>query len=502
MKKILTVILDGYGIREEEAGNAVKLADTPNFDRIWNTYPHTTLMASEQYVGLKPGQFGNSEIGHKTIGAGRLLKQKPELMEDFTQNLDDDEKFQQFIEYLNENQNSLHLIGMLSDKDVHSNCENLFRIIDNLKTKIKNKVYYHIITDGRDTEINVAGEYINKLEKKIKESSLGSIATICGRYYAMDRNQNWDRTKLYVDLLTKGIGISVIDVEKALQRNYHANIYDEHLKPMVVDKNGVIKNGDTIFWLNFREDRAVQLLNALTNPEFDKVIVKKLPDIKVFSVFPFDKPIKTYNFLDAPKVTNPLGIYLSELGLTQARVAETEKYAHVTYFFDGEYEGKIDKCDKFLIPSPQIATYDQMPQMSAIEVTKKTIVCLEKDYDFVLVNYANPDMVGHTGNLEATIEAINVVDICLGKLLEAAEENFYKVIVLSDHGNADMMIDDEGQLVTTHTTSKVPFIVCDKNIEIKDGGDLTNVAPSILDYMDIATPKEMQEQESIIIDGD
>lgn len=502
MKKILTIILDGYGMRDEVEGNAIKLAETPNFDRIWEEYPHTTLFASEEYVGLKEGQFGNSEIGHETIGAGRLLKQKPERTEDFTKDLENNEKFQEFIEFLNSNENNVHFIGMLSDKDVHSNCNNLYRIMEHLKNKISNSVYYHVITDGRDTETDVSLNYIRELENKIKEYNFGKIATVCGRYYAMDRNKNWDRTKVYTDLITKGIGISVLDIEKAINKNYEMNIYDEFLKSMILDKDGIIKNGDTIVWLNFREDRAVQLLNSLTNQEFDKYLTKKLPDSKVFSIFPFDKPIKTYNFLEANLVSNPLGIYLSELGLTQARIAETEKYAHVTYFFDGEYEGKIDKCDKFLIPSPDVPTYDKMPQMSAIEVTKKTISCLEKDYDFVLVNYANPDMVGHTGNLNATIAAITAVDICLGKLLEAAEENFYKVIVLADHGNADIMVDENGKPVTTHTTSKVPFIVCDKNIEVKDGGDLTNVAPSILDYMDIAVPKEMQELESIIIDGD
>lgn len=502
MKKILTIILDGYGLRDEENGNAIKLAETPNFDRIWNEYPHTTLFASEEYVGLKQGQFGNSEIGHETIGAGRLLKQKPTKTEEFTTDLENNAKFNEFIEYLNESNKDLHFIGMLSDKDVHSNCNNLYRMMDYLKNRITNQVYYHVITDGRDTETDVSLSYIKELQKKIKETKLGNIATICGRYYAMDRNKNWDRTKVYTDLITKGVGVSVLDIEKVVRKNYEMNITDEFLKPMIVDKNGIIKNGDTIVWLNFREDRSVQLLNSLTNPEFDNYLNKKIPDCKVFSVFPFDKPIRTYNFLDLEEVKNPLGIYLSMLGLTQARVAETEKYAHVTYFFDGEYEGKIDKCDKFLIPSPDVPTYDKMPQMSAIEVTKKTIACLEKDYDFVLVNYANPDMVGHTGNLNATVAAVTAVDICLGKLLEAAEENFYKVIVLADHGNADIMLDENGKPVTTHTTSKVPFIVCDKGIEVKEGGDLTNVAPSILDYMDIAVPKEMQEQESIIIDGD
>lgn len=502
MKKILTIILDGYGIREEENGNAIKMAETPNFDRIWETYPHTTLFASEEYVGLKKGQFGNSEIGHKTIGAGRLLKQKPERVDDFTKSLDENEKFQEFIEYLNSNNKSVHFIGMLSDKDVHSNHNNLLRIIEALKGKIKNDVYYHVITDGRDTEPDVALKYIHELQNTIKKTNIGSIATICGRFYAMDRDKNWERTKVYMDLITKGIGISVLDIDKGINKCYEANIDDEHIKPLIINKDGIIKNGDTIVWLNHRGDRSVQLLNALTNENFEEISIRKLPDSKIFSFFPFDKPIKTYNFLDGEMVKNPLGIYLSELGLTQARVAETEKYAHVTYFFDGEYEGKIDKCDKYLIPSPKVDSYDKIPEMSAIEVTKKTIACMEKDYDFILTNFANPDMVGHTGNLEATVGAITVVDICLGKLLEAAEENFYKVIVLADHGNADTMLDENGEIVKTHTTAKVPFVVCDKNIKVIDGGDLTNVAPSILDYMDIAVPKEMQDVMSIIEDGD
>ncbi|MBO5142654.1 MAG: 2,3-bisphosphoglycerate-independent phosphoglycerate mutase [Clostridia bacterium] len=502
MKKILTIILDGYGIREEENGNAIKMAETPNFDRIWETYPHTTLFASEEYVGLKKGQFGNSEIGHKTIGAGRLLKQKPERVDDFTKSLDENEKFQEFIEYLNSNNKSVHFIGMLSDKDVHSNHNNLLRIIEALKGKIKNDVYYHVITDGRDTEPDVALKYIHELQNTIKKTNIGSIATICGRFYAMDRDKNWERTKVYMDLITKGIGISVLDIDKGINKCYEANIDDEHIKPLIINKDGIIKNGDTIVWLNHRGDRSVQLLNALTNENFEEISIRKLPDSKIFSFFPFDKPIKTYNFLDGEMVKNPLGIYLSELGLTQARVAETEKYAHVTYFFDGEYEGKIDKCDKYLIPSPKVNSYDKIPEMSAIEVTKKTIACMEKDYDFILTNFANPDMVGHTGNLEATVGAITVVDICLGKLLEAAEENFYKVIVLADHGNADTMLDENGEIVKTHTTAKVPFVVCDKNIKVIDGGDLTNVAPSILDYMDIAVPKEMQDVMSIIEDGD
>lgn len=498
MTKILTLVLDGYGIRESEHGNAIKIAETPNFDRIWNTYPHTTLFASEQYVGLKEGQFGNSEIGHKTIGAGRLLKQKPEKTEEFTSNLDKNDKFAELISYLNESKKPLHFIGMLSDRDVHSNHNNLLRIIRYLSDKISNKVYYHIITDGRDTEPAVCLKYIHELQDTISATGLGSIATICGRYYAMDRDKNWERTKLYTDLITKGTGISAKNIDEIINAFYEKNIEDEQLKPILVDPTGLIKNGDTIFWLNFRDDRALQILNVLTNQEFKEYDFKKLPDSKIYTFFPYDKPINTINFLDGDMVKNPLGIYLSDLGLTQARVAETEKFAHVTFFFDGEYDGKIENCDKFLLPSPKVATYDLAPQMSIIDVTKKTISCMEKDYDFIFTNYANPDMVGHTGDLDATVKAINIVDLCLGKLLQAAEDNFYKVIILADHGNADMMLDENNEPVKTHTCSKVPFIICDKSVKLKEGGDLTNVAPTILEYMDIAIPKEMQETEILL----
>lgn len=502
MKKILTIILDGYGIKETEYGNAIKLAETPNFDRLWNNYPHTTLFASEEYVGLKEGQFGNSEVGHMTIGAGRKTKQNPGVVESFVNNLEFEEKFLSFVDFLKDSKKPLHLIGLLSDKDVHANINNLLKIIDFLHDKIENKVYYHVITDGRDTLPNESIKYIRILQKKISDTNFGEIATVCGRSYAMDRNKNWERTKVYSDLITKGVGITAIDIERAIDTSYNKGITDEYLKPLLINRDGVIKNGDNVMWLNFREDRAVQLMNALTNPKFDIFSTNKLLDSKFFTFFPLDKPILAYNFIDQNIVKNPLGLYLSELGFSQARIGETEKFAHVTYFFDGAYEGKIDKCDKYLVESPKVATYDLKPEMSAIEVTKKGIACLEKDYDFILLNYANPDMVGHTGNLEATIKAIVAVDICLGKLVEAAEENFYKVIILADHGNADTMLDDSGNVVTTHSISKVPFIICDNNIQIKDEGDLTNVAPSILDYMDIAVPKEMVETESIVIDGD
>jgi 2,3-bisphosphoglycerate-independent phosphoglycerate mutase len=269
--------------------------------------------------------------------------------------------------------------------------------------------------------------------------------------------------------------------------------------PIIKDSNGIIRDGDTIIWMNYRTDRAKQIIDTLTNVNYDKFLTKKFTDLKVYSFVPIDDNIPTITFLNDMKVENPLGIYLSKLGLTQARVAETEKYAHVTYFFDGTYNGNIENCSKYLIPSLKIKTYDLDPRMSAVLVTKKVIECMERDVDFILVNFANPDMVGHTGVYDAAVKAVKIVDVCLGKLLEEAENNFYKVIVTADHGNVDKMLDENDNIVTTHTLAKVPFIIVDKNITLEDTGDLTNVAPTILDYMDIAKPKEMKESKSLII---
>ena len=274
------------------------------------------------------------------------------------------------------------------------------------------------------------------------------------------------------------------------------SIYNNKDKVSSVEE---IKDGDIILWMNFRSDRAKQILRALTKEDFEEFPTYKFQNLKVYSFFPIDKDIKTNNFLEDINVTNPLGIYLSTLGITQARIAETEKYAHVTYFFDGMYNGKIDKCEKILIPSPKVETYDLKPEMSAIEVTKKAIHSMEKDTDFIFMNFANPDMVGHTGNLEATIKAVTTVDVCLERLYEVAEDNFYTMIILADHGNADIMLDEFNNPVTTHTTSKVPFIITDLNVELKKSGDLTNVAPTILEYMDIALPEEMANTPSLLI---
>lgn len=493
MKKILTIILDGFGYREEEYGNAIKAAQMNFFNKLWEEYPHSLLKASEEAVGLHEGQFGNSETGHQTIGAGRLIKQNETLVNEFFTNRDgilDNKAFNKLLENKNK---TIHLMGLCSDGNVHAGIDDIINMYELLAKNSFKNIYFHIITDGRDTDMHSSYKYIGMLEEKIKEYKIGEIATICGRYYAMDRDKNYDRTKLYYELVTKGVGIETNRIKDVINKMYDNDITDEFLRPVLVNRNGIIKNGDILIWLNYRADRAKQIISSFTDNLFDGFHTYNMSNLEVYSFLPIDKSISTITFLEEQNITNPLGLYLSELGITQARIAETEKFPHVTYFFDGGFNGRIPKCNAFHIPSPEVATYDLKPEMSAVGVTKKCIECMVQDYDFILVNFANPDMVGHTGDFEATIKACMAIDMCLEKIIEQANENFYKVIILADHGNADIMLEESGNVVTTHTISKVPFIILDKSVELVKEGDLTNVAPTILEYMDIAIPEEMKD---------
>ena len=496
MKKIVTIVFDGFGMRDEEKGNAVKAADMVNFNKFWNKYPHALLDASEEKVGLSKGQFGNSEVGHMTIGAGRLVKQNETIVNELLASIEENEVFKDLIK---ENGKRIHLMGLCSDGNVHAGIDDFINLCNALIKNGFTKIYFHLITDGRDTNPMSAYKYIKMIEDEINKNNIGAIATICGRYYAMDRDDNYKRTNLYYDLVTRAKGTAIKNIEKALNSCYKIKETDEFIRPLLVNEEGKIKNDDILIWMNYRADRSKQILSALTDPDYSNFNTLKMDNLKVYSFFPVDKNINTISFLEKPIIKNPLGLYLSELDFTQARIAESEKFPHVTYFFDGGYKGKINKCNTFEIPSPNVKTYDLMPEMSAIPVTKKVIECMMQDYDFILVNFANPDMVGHTGNFIAASKACMAVDLCLSKIVEKAEENFYKVILLADHGNADIMIDENDQPVTTHTLSKVPFILMDENVKLKNEGDLTMVAPTILEYMEIALPEEMKETESLII---
>lgn len=498
MKKILTIILDGFGYREEEKGNAILAAHMKTFTELWNKYPHALLEASEEAVGLSKGQAGNSEVGHMTIGAGRLLKQSEMLVNDFLK--EPDMENANVIKLLENKDKDVHIMGLCSDGNIHAGVDDFLSMYKFLIDNGFTKIHFHLITDGRDTGVHDAMKYINMIKDIIIEYGVGDVVSICGRYYAMDRDENWDRTKAYYDLVVGGKGLSSINIEKSINSSYEKGITDEFIKPIICSKN-TIKNGDIIMWMNYRADRAKQILSSIVNwSTFEGFSTENMKDTLVFSFLPVDKKIKTYNLIEPVVVKNSLGLYLSELDFTQARIAESEKFPHVTYFFDGGVDGKIKGCDKFHIPSPSVATYDLKPEMSCVEVTKRVILSMNNDYDFILVNFANPDMVGHTGNMDAATKACMAVDMCLNKIMEKAEDNFYKVVILADHGNADIMINDDGSICTTHTTSVIPFILCDEKVKLQKTGSLVNVAPTILDYMDIAIPKEMEGTESLIIE--
>lgn len=495
MKKILTIILDGFGIRDEKEGNAIKEAKMNNFNKLWNEYPHAILGASEEAVGLKKGQMGNSEVGHSTIGAGKVLKQPEVLVDEFLTNDDlENEAIKELLTYKNKD---IHLMGLCSDGNVHAGVDDFLAMHKFLVNKGFKKIHFHLITDGRDTAVDSAYSYIKMIEDAIKTTRVGNIVSVCGRYYAMDRDKNWERIQKYYNLVVYGEGTRTQDIKEALQNSYSHGETDEFIKPILVNNN-LIKDGDVLLWMNYRADRSKQILSAFSLSSFNEFYVKEMNNLKIFTFFDVDKNVRATHFLEPATSKMPLGIYLSELGLTQARVAESEKIAHVTYFFDNGYEGKINNCDKYHIPSPDVATYDLKPEMSAVGITKKLIECMDKDYDFILANFANPDMVGHTGDMEAATKACMAVDICLGKIIEKAEDNFYKIVLLADHGNADTMYNEDHSKCTTHTLTKVPFIITDKKVKLEPVGTLANVAPTILEYMDIALPKEMQDTPSLI----
>ena len=493
MKPILLCILDGVVLREEIHGNAFKQANTPNFDYLWNKYPHATLEASGEYVGLPKGQMGNSEVGHLNIGAGRVVYQPLQFI---TEKIKDKTFFENkellsVINHVKKNNSRLHIFGLLSDGGIHSHIDHLLALIDLCQKENMKDVYFHIFTDGRDTLTNVALNYLNKLEKKIKETKIGSIATISGRYYAMARDNRYDRIKLAYDAIVNGKGEEFGSYEEVIKHNYDNEITDEFIHPAVLDKSGVVKENDGLLVFNYRPDRLRELFSALTNPNFkgfDRPLVNNLKLVTMMGVS--DEVVCTHAF-ELEKLNNTFGEYISKLGLSQLRIAETEKYAHVTYFFDGGVEKNLPNCERILIPSPHVATYDLAPDMSAKEITESLLKELDKDkYDYIILNFANGDMLGHTGNIEATIKSVETMDTCLGKIYNKILEKNGVMVIIADHGNCEIMLDENNNKVTSHTTSLVPLIVTKENAELKDGS-LKDVAPLLLSLNNIEIPKEM-----------
>lgn len=473
MKPVLLCILDGVGIREEKLGNAFKNANTPNFDFLWENYPHTVLNASEEYVGLPKGQMGNSEVGHTNIGAGRIVYQSLELINKSFKNheIDNNEKLLEIISYVKKNNKKLHIMGLTSDGGIHSHIDHLNGIISIAqKHGLEDKIFIHAITDGRDTLYNSSYSYIEKLKSQ-------NIASISGRYYAMDRDKRYERTNLYFDTIT-GNNITNMSIKDYINNSYANNETDEFIKPALFIKDGKIEKDDALIWINFRPDRAIQIVNKIISY-----------GTKVLTMMKINNEISAPYLFSHEKIKNTLGEYLSNLGYTQARIAETEKYAHVTYFFDGGETLNLKGCDQILIPSPKVATYDLKPEMSAYEITDTLLTKID-NYDFIILNFANGDMVGHTGNYEKTIEAVEHVDICLGKIINKINEKNGLLIITADHGNCDYMFDKEGNIITSHSLSVVPFIVMKKDLTLTNG-NLSDIASTILELCNIDIPKEM-----------
>ena len=483
--------MDGVGIRKEDYGNAVRTAKTKVLDNLLKYYPHSLLNASGTDVGLPKGQMGNSEVGHTNIGAGRVVYQPLELISSEIRNkkLYDNENINEVLNHVKENNSKLHLLGLLSDGGVHSHIEHLFGLLDMCKEIGVTNVYIHIFTDGRDTLPTSGIEFVRKLKKKLDKLGFGTIASISGRYYAMDRDNNWNRIKKEYDVIVNGLGRVKTDVEEYIKDSYKKDITDEFIKPMLIDKSGIISNNDGLITFNFRPDRLRELFTAITNTKFNEFPHKKFRNIKLVTMMPVSDDVKCKNAYNHQKLDNTLGEYLSSKGLKQLRIAETEKYAHVTYFFDGGVERDLKGADRILIPSPKVATYDLMPEMSAYKITDKLLEVMD-NYDFVVLNFANGDMVGHTGVFDATVKAVEVVDECVGKIYNKALEIGATLVVTADHGNSDYMIDDNKNIITSHSTSRVPFIITDTNYKLKNG-KLADIAPTILDLMEIKIPKEM-----------
>ena len=490
-KPVILTILDGFGLKDEEYGNAIKHANTVNFDYLWNNYPHSKLQASGEMVGLPSGQMGNSEVGHMNIGAGRIVYQPLELINSKIK----DETFYENQEFLNlfahvkKNNSKLHIFGLLSDGGVHSHINQLFAIIDLCKRENITNVYYHLFLDGRDTLPDCAMTYLDMLDEKIKKTQVGSIATIAGRFYAMDRDNRWDRIKLTYDTIVNGSGNKYDNYKEVIENSYKEEIYDEFVKPAILNNEGLVSENDGLLVFNYRPDRLRELFSAFTNPNFNGFERNFINNLKLVTMMPVsDEVISTHAF-ELDKLSNTLGEYISNLGYTQLRIAETEKYAHVTYFFDGGVEKDLKGCKRILIPSPKVATYDLKPEMSADEVCD-TLLKEIGNFDVVILNFANCDMVGHTGDFEAAVKAVETVDKNLGKIYDKVTSMRGTLIVTADHGNCEEMLDHEGNKLTAHTTNLVPFIVCDNSYILKDG-KLGDIAPTMLKIMGVEIPKEM-----------
>ena len=501
---VVLAILDGWGHREEIDHNAVKAAKTPIMDALWETYPHTLIEASGGYVGLPDNQMGNSEVGHLTIGAGRIFQQELVRIGNTVKSgkLSENRKLTNIAEELKTSKGTLHLIGLCSDGGVHSHVDHLCGLIDwAAKIGIK-KVCIHAFTDGRDTPAQSANKFLNQIKNTCLKNGIGELSSLCGRYWAMDRDNRWERTQKAFELLTDpNFSISQFDEEKILTKSYEDGITDEFLEPVRL-KESYLKDGDSLIMFNFRPDRARQLIKALTLSKFDGFERNNTPKINVLTFTQYESELPVSVAFPPESLDKLLGQVVSENGLRQYRTAETEKYPHVTYFLNGGIEKPLPGEDRHLVPSPRVATYDLAPEMSADELTSTCTKAIESGiYSLIVINYANPDMVGHTGILDAAKKAIEKVDLCVGKILESTGKMSGTIIITADHGNAELMQGPDGEPWTAHTTNPVPVILVEGEkrkvsghgnaINLREGGGLSDLAPTLLELLNLPKPPEM-----------
>ena len=496
-KPLMLCILDGFvWLPSHPQGNAIVAANTPNLDHLFATYPHTTIGASGMDVGLPEGQMGNSEVGHTNIGAGRIVYQEltriTKAIQDGT--IRDNAVLRGAMEQAAQSGKALHLIGLLSSGGVHSHIQHLFGLLDMAKDLGVTNLYVHAITDGRDVAPGSAKGFLEQLQEKLDTLGVGKIASISGRYYAMDRDNRWDRVEKTYAAFVDGEGQKGTPAE-IMERSYAENVTDEFVLPAVTCEGGRISEGDSVIFFNFRPDRAREITRTLVDPNFDGFVRKKgFFPVHYVCLTQYDATMPNVQVAFQPQaLTNVLGEYLAKCGKTQLRIAETEKYAHVTFFFNGGVEAPFEGEDRALIASPKVATYDLQPEMSAFEVTDECVKRIESGkYDVIILNFANCDMVGHTGIFDAAVKAVEAVDTCVGKVVDAVLNAGGEVLLTADHGNADQMYDTDGSPFTAHTTNPVPFLVAGAgDVTLREGGVLADIAPTMLKLMGLAQPEEM-----------
>ena len=503
-KTTMLMILDGFGINEKEEGNAVKLANIPNINRILKQYPNTIIHTSGLDVGLPEGQMGNSEVGHTNIGAGRIVYQE---LTRITKSIEDGDFFSipelvSAIENCKKNNSKLHIMGLLSDGGVHSHQRHLFAILELAKRKDFDNVYVHCFLDGRDTPPASAEGYIAELENKMKEKGVGKIATIMGRFYAMDRDKRWERVKKAYDAIVRGEGEKYTSAGVAIEESYQKEVFDEFVIPTVICNNekpiAKIEENDSVIFFNFRPDRAREITRSIVDEKFDG-FEREYFKTNFVTFTNYDDTIENVSIaFKKDEIKNTFGEIISKNDMTQLRIAETEKYAHVTFFFNGGEERQYKGEDRILIPSPKVETYDMKPEMSALEVTENVLNAINsRKYDSIILNFANPDMVGHTGNIDAVVKALETLDGCVERIVEAIEKQNGYLLITADHGNCEQMIDYKtGEPHTAHTTNPVPLVLIGKDVKLKEGR-LADLAPTMLDLMNLPKPQEMTGESLI-----